>query len=276
MNKAFFASLFCASVSVICVGAADERQSIEGHVPLATASLRPVGRLDPAQRLTLAIGLAPRDEVGLDAFLRQLYDPASPAYHHYLTPEQFTDRFSASKKDYQALADYAAANGLTVTHTHANRVGLDVEGSVADIEKALQVTMRTYQHPTEARTFYAPDVEPSMVLGVGVLHISGLDNMTLPHPKSRHNPVAHGPVPQGSAPGGSLWGWDYRNAYVPGSTLTGAGQIIGLLEFETFYPVDISNYWVNALQQPASSTPPPQSATATPRSIPRSRPTGAG
>lgn len=46
---------------------------------------------------------------------------------------------------------------------------------MADIEKAFQVTLGVYQHPREARTFYAPEAEPSLDLAVPVLHISGLD-----------------------------------------------------------------------------------------------------
>ena len=37
-------------------------------------------------------------------------------------------------------------------------------------------------------------------------------------------------------------GNDFRDAYVPGTTLTGAGQSIGLVEFETYYPSDITDY----------------------------------
>ena len=43
--------------------------------------------------------------------------------------------------------------------------------------------MHVYQHPTEARTFYAPDAEPSLDLAVPVLGISGLDNYALPRPR---------------------------------------------------------------------------------------------
>ena len=53
---------------------------------------------------------------------------------------------------------------------------LDVQGAVADIEKAFQVKMRVYQHPKENRTFFAPDAEPSVPAGLPVLDISGLNN----------------------------------------------------------------------------------------------------
>jgi hypothetical protein len=224
-----------------CTLAASDRQTLAGHVPGIVSQLQPAGRLEGSQRLKLAIGMASRDEEGLDSFIRELYDPASPNYHHYLSPEQFTARFGPAEQDYQALTDYAKASGLNITRQYPNRVVLDVEGAVADIEKALQVTLRTYQHPTEARVFYAPDVEPSIPLGIPVLHIEGLNNYTLPHP--RHARHASDVFPKvGSAPDGQLWGNDFRYAYAPGATLTGAGQNLGLLEFEGYYAQDIIDY----------------------------------
>ncbi|MGD1086320.1 MAG: S53 family peptidase [Verrucomicrobiota bacterium] len=242
--------------------AANGRQTLSGHVPEVAAKLQPVGRLEGSRRLKLAIGLAPRDEPGLDSFLQELYDPASPNYRHYLTPEEFTGRFCPTEQDYQALIDYAKASGLNVIRQNSNRVVLDVEGSVADIEKALQVTLRTYPHPNEARTFYAPDVEPSLALGVSVLHIAGLDNYALPHPKHRrHSPdpnadqTARDATPkEGTAPGSQLWGKDFRNAYVPGASLNGAGQNVGLLEFEGYYANDITDY-ENAIGMPINNRP---------------------
>ncbi|MGP8200891.1 MAG: protease pro-enzyme activation domain-containing protein [Limisphaerales bacterium] len=257
MKKSIILIVTVGSVLATSVGAATGRQTPGGLVPEAVSSLQPVGRLDGAQRLKLAIGLAPRDQHGLDTFIQQLYDPASPNYRHYLTPEQFTARFGPTERDYQTLVNYAKANGFKVTRQYPNRLMLDVEGAVADIEKALHVTMRTYPHPTEARTFYAPDVEPSLDAGVRIAHIGGLDNFTRPHPKHRHhavNGVAKASTKEGSAPGGQLWGNDFRDAYGPGTTLSGAGQNLGLLEFEGYYPSDITDY-ENAIGMSANNRP---------------------
>lgn len=231
-------------------------QVLPGHVPAATKKLQPIGKLAATNELHLAIGLPSRDQPGLDAFLQALQDPASPSYHQYLTPDQFTQRFGPTEADYQAVVDYAAANHLTVVQKYHNRLVLSVAGQAADIEKALQVKMLTYQHPTEARLFYAPDGEPSVALSPRLAHISGLDNFTRPHPK-HHRSASHQAkaTPHGSGPGGQIWGNDYRDAYVAGTTLTGAGQSMGLLEFETYYASDLTNYVTTALKLPASRTP---------------------
>jgi hypothetical protein len=204
-----------------------------------------MGRFPGTNRLNLAIGLPLRNEEALDNLLQQIYDPASPNFRQYLTPEQFTEMFGPTEQDYQAVIDFAKTNGLTVTGMSANRVLLDVSGSVADIEKAFQVTMRTYRHPKENRMFYAPDAEPSVDVAVPILHVSGLDNFELPHPKLKIEPAAQpaGMTPHaGSGPGNTYLGNDFRAAYVPGVSLNGAGQTVGLLQFDGYYSSDIAAY----------------------------------
>src|SRR5262249_42880811 len=130
-------------------------QSLPGHVPATTASLQPLGRLSRASRLNLTITLPLRDQEPLKKLLEQLYDPASPQYRHYLTPEQFAERFGPEKQDYEELIIFAKSQGLSVTGKHPNRTLLDVSGTVQNIERTFHVRMETYQHPSEGRTFYA-------------------------------------------------------------------------------------------------------------------------
>src|SRR5438552_7478534 len=131
-----------------------ERKLLTGHIPSATARLQPVGRMPGSSRLNLVIGLPLRNQEALITLLDQLYDPASPQYRHYLSPEQFAERFGPVKEDYEALIAFATAQGLVVTATHPNRTLLDVNGLVEEIERAFHVRMQVYQHPTEARTFH--------------------------------------------------------------------------------------------------------------------------
>jgi len=221
---------------------------LRGHVPAAVGRVQPIGRLPAVQRLNLAIGLPLRNRQTLTNLLEAVCDPASPRFRQYLTPEQFAAQFGPSEQDYQAVAAFARANGLMVSARHPNRILLDVSGTVADIEKMLHIRLRRYPHPEEARTFYAPDTEPVLDLAVPVLHISGLDNYRLPRPAILR-PVARrrGPAPNvGSGPNGSYMGEDFRAAYAPGVSLTGSGQAVGLVEFDSFYANDIASYETQA------------------------------
>jgi hypothetical protein len=92
---------------------------LSGHVADAAAHLSAKGNYATTNRLNLAIGLALRDAPGLDDFLAQVSDPASPDYRHYLTPEEFTERFGPTEQDYQAVIDFAKHSGFTITATNA-------------------------------------------------------------------------------------------------------------------------------------------------------------
>jgi subtilase family serine protease len=223
------------------------QQILQGHVPEAVTrlNLRAIGRLPGTNRLNLAIGLPYRNKDVLAHSLQQIYDPANPNYHHYLTPNEFTAMFGPTEQDYQAIIAFAKANGLTVKGTHPTRTLLDVEAPVTTIERVFHVKMYVYQHPVEKRKFFAPATEPAFDLNTPVLHITGLDNYTVPHPNLRANPsnTATNATPNtGSGQGGNYQGNDFRNAYTPGATLTGSGQVLGLLELDGYNSNDITAY----------------------------------
>ena len=224
---------------------AEPRTLLTGHVPTAIATAPLIDHLSGTHRLRLAIALPARDEAGLATFLRDLYDPANPNYRQYLTPAQFAERFGSSPAAYQAVVEYAQTNGLTVIERHLNRLVLDVEGNVSDIERTFQVTLGVYDHPTEGRQFFAPGTEPSIAAGVPICGLSGLDNFALPQPHLHVRTADQTSRPNattGSGPNGNFIGKDFRSAYAPGTSLNGSGQSVGLLEFEGYYPADITAY----------------------------------
>ncbi|MGO8836766.1 MAG: protease pro-enzyme activation domain-containing protein [Limisphaerales bacterium] len=222
---------------------------LQGHMPEAVSSLQPLGRFPGTNHLDLAIGLPLRNREALDQLIQQLYDPASPNFRQYLTPEQFTEQFGPTEQDYQSLIDFARTNGLTVKVMYPNRTLLDVSGSAATVEKVFHLTLNVYRHPTENRLFFAPDVEPSVPASLPALHISGLDNFASSHPNLHMTPSIGAGVSgtaAGSGPNGCYWGNDFRNAYVPGVSLNGSNQIVGLFEMDGYYTNDITAYETNS------------------------------
>jgi len=208
-----------------------------------------ISRLPPTESLRLDIALPLRNQPALDDLLQKLYDPQSPLFQHFLSVAEFTERFGPSREDYAAAIRFAEQNGLTVTGTSVNRVVLSVTGSVANIERAFQVTMAAYRHPTEARTFYSPDREPSPAgLGVPLWHISGLDNFSIPHPASLHRSLEASYKATGSGPHANFLGSDMRAAYTGGTVYNGAGQSVGLVEFGGYNIADVQMYFASARQ----------------------------
>jgi subtilase family serine protease len=220
--------------------------------PVANHAATRVGSAPADTQLTLAIALPMHNQAGLSALLRDIYNPASPNFRHYLSVAEFTTRFGPTAQDYQSAVQFFAASGLHIVATSANRAMIDAKGSVADVERVFHVTMGLYQHPTENRIFIAPDREPSLDLAVPVLHVVGLDNYELPRPRSIHVDETTGgartKVGTGSGPHGNFIGSDIRAAYYAGSRLTGHGQKLGLMELEGWNPADITLYFTTLNQ----------------------------
>jgi kumamolisin len=209
--------------------------------------------------MQLDLVLPLRNQPALDAFVKAVYDPSSPSYRHFLTPAEFTQRFGPSQADYDAVVAYAKANGLTVVGGSRDGMDVQVKGPVSAVEGALHLTMRTYQHPTENRIFYGPDSEPTTDLPFALWHVSGLDNYSIPHPmleKRSDYAKAHGieakdvvsHATTGSGPSASFLGSDMRAAYYGGTALTGAGQNLGLFEYEGTDLADLTTYFKNVGQ----------------------------
>lgn len=246
MNKSL--ALVLALGLALTTGAAERQKFKHSHIPAAVAKLKPIGDLEATNVFHLSIGLPLRNQVQLDALLKDLYSPSSPNYRHWLDSTQFTERFGPTTNDYEAVVAWAKSNGFTISMRHQNRASLSVDGHTPSIERAFSVKMKKYRHPTEGRNFHSPDREPTIGISVPVLGITGLDNYSIPHhgPGVRNSPVTKAPTPRnGSGPTGSYRGWDFRNAYLPGTptnSMIGSGQNVGLLQMEDYYPSDISAY----------------------------------
>jgi subtilase family serine protease len=241
------AILFAATA----ISQAQRQNLLTTHLRQAVASgqARLVNRLPESQSLRVVLVLPLRNQNELDQLLEDLYNPSSPSYHQFLSVDEFTARFGPTQEDYDTLIAFAHENGLTVAATSRNRVNLDVTGTVANLEKAFNVKMGEYQHPTESRTFFAPDREPTVDLPFQLWHIAGLDNYSLPQPAGleRNAGKSKSGATVGSGPSESFLGSDMRAAYY-GGALTGSGQSLGLLEFYGTDLTDLTTYFKNVGQ----------------------------
>ncbi|HTY85267.1 MAG TPA: S53 family peptidase [Silvibacterium sp.] len=257
------AGLSFAALALLSIVAVDcQAQYVSTHHvrdAVRNSQAAPVGRLPESQVMQLDIVLPLRDPAGLKSFLEELYDPNSGIYHQFLTPTEFTERFGPTQADYDAVVTFAKENGLSVVGGSRDGMEVQVKGKVSAIEHAFHVTMRTYQHPDENRTFYSPDREPTTTLPFQLWHISGLDNYSIPHPlyvKRSEVAAARGidartlvtHATTGSGPSASFLGSDMRAAYYGSGSLTGAGQNLGLLEYYGTDLADLNTYYTNVKQ----------------------------
>ena len=242
-------AILSLSIAIIQSVAQPAARMLKGHVPEISSSLQPIGVLPVTDTMKLAICLPFRNEEALSNLLQQQSDPSSPNYRRFLTPAEFTELFAPTIQDYQTVIDFAKRQGLAIAATSGNRKILVVTGSVATVQNAFHVTMLVYQHPMEPRTFYAPNVEPSVPSTIPIIDISGFDTYGPPQPGHRSSqlePLPAAVAASGSGPSGTYIGNDFRNAYAPGVSLNGGGQKVGLLEFGGYYANDIRTYETQA------------------------------
>ena len=226
------------------------------HPAIQGGEAQMVGNPSPAQVMRLDIVLPVHDRAGLQALAAGVADPDSPLFRHYITPAEFTERFAPTQADYATVVAYMEERGLKVIGGSRDGMEVQVQGSVDKVERAFHVTMRNYRHPTENRTFFSPDREPTTDMAVKLWHVSGMDNFSIPKPKyvkrgdyataqgiTENAVVSHAIT--GSGPSGSFLGSDMRAAYYGGTALTGAGQHLALFEYYGTDLADLTTYYKN-------------------------------
>jgi len=235
--------LAAAAVALTVSPAAAQRRALLGqrsdHIAAAAHSALLVDKLAPSTPLRLNLALPLRNRPQLDQLLRDLYDPSSSKYHHFLTSAQFTAQFGPSQADYNSLIDYAKSRGMTVTETFSNRAVLSVSAPVFAVENTFHVAEFVYQRPGGGE-FYGPDREPSIGddCPVDLLCVGGLDNHNPPH---RMNSTVFTPR-DATGQLGQFSPIDFRKAYDVPPSLTGTGIVLGVFQNTGYLTTDITSF----------------------------------
>jgi subtilase family serine protease len=96
---------------------------LPGHVlsAIAKASVVPSSAKSESGTLSLTLVLKRDDQAGFERFLHDLYDPKSPAFHHFLTQQQIGNRFGPSRADYNSVLRWMGSKGSNLSA--ARRIG---------------------------------------------------------------------------------------------------------------------------------------------------------
>jgi subtilase family serine protease len=192
------------------------------------------------------IYLPVRDRAAVDTLIAELQTPGSPAYHKWLTPAQFNERFGPSPSLVSAITHELAAYGLQVNQVHAHSLG--VSGTVGAINAAFGTTLVTARFASGKQGLAAATpLKLTPVLaeaGAMVATFSGATRMhtygarsILGNPENRESPQ------------GGYWFDDLKQAYAYPSykALTGKGVNIGILMTPNFNPSDMTLYFSHEL-----------------------------
>ncbi len=238
--------------------------------------------------LTLTVVLRRSDPDRFAQYLKDVYDASSPQYLRFLTPVAVTERFGPSADDFAAVSAYFSQQGFRIGEGSANRMTLTMYATRAAVERALSVHIGDYR--IGARTFYANSGDPLLPQDIAarVEAVTGLSNLaqptqnwdalmklfkeilyelcklseSVPNAPGALNTAASGNTPPDSQcvkPAGvqaarvqSRAGGPVASGSVAWGLARGAGQKVGLLEFDSFAQSDVSDF-LNLVGMPPSA-----------------------
>ena len=209
-------------------------------VPAVAQSAR-VGTLAARTSISVTVSLAQRDPAGLQSFLKQVADPTSAQYKHYLTVKQFAQRFGATAETAASVRSYLASHGLKVGQVTANGLTLTASGSATQIEKAFGTTIGTFRDKS-GKQFYANTAAPQLPAAIAsaVTDVSGLSNYAVSHQDAVRSSASAKATVQGYTPTQVRGGYNLNSAISAG--YTGAGETVALEEFSAFTQSDVTTY----------------------------------
>ena len=222
--------------------------------PMAAKDGKLIAHTNKNTKGTLTIALQLRNSDQLDAFLASLNDPSSPNYKHYITPEEFKQKYGPTDATVASVKDFLTSKGFTVEDVSSNNAFITISGTTGQMEDAFGVTINTYKNSKDD-TYYANEQAPSIPAefsGV-ITDVEGLNNEArYTHPKIRKasklvkNKKAAATPYVGSGPSGGYTPNELKGAYdvnpLSSAGYTGSGQTVAVMELDGYKASNITNY----------------------------------
>jgi subtilase family serine protease len=259
-----------ASVCLLCLAlpaqaAPSTKATLAGSVPSWAKAANFKGAAAGTDSIGFRVYLGWQNPSQVEALAKAVSDPKSASYKQFLTPQQFRQQFSPSQAQVGAVQSWLKSQGFSVNYTPTNNHYVSAEGTVAQAAAAFGTTFGMYSYsgmtlrsPSSAAT--VPSNLASIVSGVVGLDDSAqlvfsnrandptappsaafvsaqpcqtywgqADTTTLPSSVKITNPPGY-KLPLPLAPCGYT-PTQILGAYgLSGSTLTGAGQTVAIID----------------------------------------------
>ncbi|MHB8586739.1 MAG: fibronectin type III domain-containing protein [Thermoplasmatota archaeon] len=205
------------------------------------ASAQDLGPLPPTTPVDIVVPLDPRDPAGLETFIEEASNPASPAFQHWLTTAQVRTQFGPNETGTALVTSYLAGHGFSQIHTSASGLLLTAHGTNAAVANAFAVSEHSVRSQgTVERELVSPPLIPS-TLAPFMTTILGLDNRSEVSAPSH----AFGSATPQSTVSNSCCGLspaELNRFYDASATPNGTGETIVIAGVYDYKPQDIEAY----------------------------------
>ena len=195
----------------------------------------------PLNQLTLVLSRSPEKEQAFEQFLADQQNPASPDFHHWLTPVEVGERFGLSDQDIATISGWLQSQGLQVNWVAPSRMFIGFGGTAANVGRAFQTQMQ-YYNVGDAKKL-SVDSDPTVPAAIlpAIKGIRGLYTID-----ERPNHIVSGV--QTASPQLSVSGThyvtpaDFNLIYNVPTAYTGAGVTVGILSWAHTNFADFDNF----------------------------------
>src|SRR5467141_1534589 len=98
----------------------------------------PVANNFPMDHMLLQLKRSPEQEKALQQFIDELHTKGSPNFHHWLSAQEFGERFGLAKPDLDAITAWLQSHGFRVNVVYPSGMLIDFSGTAAQVRTALQ------------------------------------------------------------------------------------------------------------------------------------------
>ncbi len=92
----------------------------------------------PMEHMLLQLKRSSEQEKALQQFIDELHTKGSPNLHHWLTAQEFGERFGLAKPDLDAITAWLQSHGFRVNAVYPSGMLIDFSGTAAQVRTALQ------------------------------------------------------------------------------------------------------------------------------------------
>ena len=119
------------------------------------------------ERMILTLRLTAEKQASLERFLAEQQKPTSGNYQHWLTPQEFGERFGPTAADIADATLWLQSKGFTVEEVAKSGVWINFSGTVGKVERAFNTGIRNYK--VNGRLYHANAENPSIPRGLADL-----------------------------------------------------------------------------------------------------------
>lgn len=153
--------------------------------PLANARTDrgPVDPSLPMTDLILLLSRSTEQQAAFDKFVANQYDPQSPDFHHWLSPDEVGSDFGPSQTDIQTVSNWLTGRGFTISEISKDRTRIRFNGTAGQVQSAFHTEIHNLEVHGEAHIGNMSDPKIPAALVPAVAGIKALHNF---FPKPLH------------------------------------------------------------------------------------------